>query len=152
MPQQQLVEIARAVGSHAHLIIMDEPTASLSTREVDKLLTIVRELAKQGTGILYVSHRLEELAEIAQRVTVLRDGAWVTTCAMAQTSPAELVRHMVGREVAQVFPKAEVPIGEPRLAVSDLSCRSVGIQNVNFEVRAGEILGIGGLMGAGRLS
>ncbi len=143
MPQQQLVEIARAVGTQARLIIMDEPTASLSTREVDQLMRVIRDLQTLGTGIVYVSHRLEELSEIAQQVTVLRDGAWVTTCPIAQSSPAELVRQMVGRDVAQVFPKSVVAIGQERLAVSDLSCRSVGIRDVNLEVRAGEILGIG---------
>ena len=150
MPQQQLVEIARAVGTNARLIIMDEPTASLSTREVDHLLRVIEELRASGTGILYVSHRLEELPKIAQQVTVLRDGKWVSTCAMADTSPEELVRQMVGREVSQVFPKAVVSPGEVRLEVSDLSCRSSGIHDVHFQVHAGEILGIGGLMGAGR--
>ena len=150
MPQQQLVEIARAVGTQARLIIMDEPTASLSTREVEQLMRVIRELQSLGTGIVYVSHRLEELAEIAQQVTVLRDGAWVMTCPIQQTSPVDLVRYMVGREVSQVFPKTPVAIGEERLAVTNLSCRSAGIHDVSFEVRAGEILGIGGLMGAGR--
>ena len=150
MPQQQLVEIARAVGSAARLIIMDEPTASLSAREVDQLLRVINELRSSGTGILYVSHRLEELAHMAQRVTVLRDGAWVTTCAVAETSPAQLVRHMVGREVTQVFPKSQVAMGDERLSVADLSSASAGIHDISFHVKAGEILGIGGLMGAGR--
>lgn len=150
MPEQQLVEIARAVGTDARLIIMDEPTASLSMREVQQLMRVIGELRSLGKGILYVSHRLEELTEIAQQVTVLRDGAWVTTSPMASTSPAELVRHMVGREVAQAFPKTQVPIGEPRLTVENLSCSAVGVHSVSFDVRAGEILGIGGLMGAGR--
>ncbi len=150
MPEQQLVEIARAVGTDARVIIMDEPTASLSTREVDQLLRVIRELRTLGKGIVYVSHRLEELTEIAQRVTVLRDGAWVMTCPMSETSPTDLVRHMVGREVAQVFPKTKVPIGQPRLSVENLGCSALGIHSVSFEVRAGEILGIGGLMGAGR--
>lgn len=150
MPEQQLVEIARAVGTDARLIIMDEPTASLSMREVQQLMRVIGELRSLGKGILYVSHRLEELTEIAQQVTVLRDGAWVATCPMASTSPAELVRQMVGREVAQAFPKTQVPIGEPCLTVENLSCSAVGVHSVSFDVRAGEIFGIGGLMGAGR--
>ncbi len=150
MPQQQLVEIARAVGTGARLIIMDEPTASLSTREVEQLLRVVNELRSSGTGILYVSHRLEELPKIAQQVTVLRDGRWVSCSPMTETSPAELVRQMVGRDVSQVFPKKVVPQGAVRLEVKRLSCHSSVVQNVSLHVRAGEILGIGGLMGAGR--
>ncbi len=150
MPQQQLVEIARAIGTGARLIIMDEPTAALSSREVEQLMRVIQQLRSTGTGIIYVSHRLEELAQVAQQVTVLRDGAWVTTCPISQTSPAELVRHMVGREVSQVFPKTQAKLGEALLEVEGLGCRAAGIRDVSLQVHAGEILGLGGLMGAGR--
>ncbi len=150
MPQQQLVEIARAVGTGARLIIMDEPTASLSSREAEHLMKVISQLRMQGTGILYVSHRLEELPQIAQRVTVLRDGQWVATETMAATNTAKLIKHMVGREVAHAFPKTQVAIGSERLSVHNLSCRSAGLRHIDLSVRAGEILGIGGLMGAGR--
>lgn len=150
MPQQQLVEIARAVGTNARLIIMDEPTAALSSREVEQLMQVIRDLRSAGKGILYVSHRLEELAEIAQQVTVLRDGAWVTTCPIDKITPVEIVRHMVGRDVAPVSAKSRTPANTARLTVRQLSCRAAGIRDVNLSVGAGEILGIGGLMGAGR--
>ncbi|MCC6512188.1 MAG: sugar ABC transporter ATP-binding protein [Pirellulaceae bacterium] len=150
MPQQQLVEIARAIGQKAQLVIMDEPTASLNTREVEHLLGVIKELRANGLGILYVTHRLEELTQIAQRVTVLRDGTWIATRPSNEISPAELIRLMVGRDVSTIFPKTTVPIGKPRLRVEQLSSSTVGIHDVSFHVSAGEILGIGGLMGAGR--
>lgn len=150
MPQQQLVEIARAVGTQARLIIMDEPSASLSTLEVEHLMRVIRILQASGTGILYVSHRLEELAQIAQQVTVLRDGAWVTSRPIEELSQSDLVRQMVGREVSQVFPQSIRSKGSTRLAVNKLTCQAAGITDISFSVRAGEILGIGGLMGAGR--
>ncbi len=150
MPQQQLVEIARAVGSEARLIIMDEPTASLNTREVEQLMAVIQQLRSAHIGIIYVSHRLEELATIAQRVTVLRDGAWVDTRAASDVSPSELIRLMVGREISAVFPKSQVDIGQERLKVESLSSQAAGIHDVSLTVRAGEIVGLGGLMGAGR--
>jgi rhamnose transport system ATP-binding protein len=162
MPEQQLVEIARALGASpegspeaspefgAKILIMDEPTASLTDRETEHLFKVIAELRAQGVGVIYISHRLEELFEIADRVTVLRDGETVTTRAMSEVSRAELIRLMVGRELSAVFPKREVKIGETVLEVRNLSSRAAGVHNVNLSVRAGEILGLTGLVGAGR--
>jgi rhamnose transport system ATP-binding protein len=158
MPEQQLVEIARALGaspeaspeSGAKILIMDEPTASLTDRETEHLFKVIAELRAQGVGVIYISHRLEELFEVADRVTVLRDGETVTTRAINEVDKAELIRLMVGRELSAVFPKREVKIGATVLEVRNLSSRAAGIHNINLSVRAGEILGLTGLVGAGR--
>src|SRR5262249_28717087 len=138
MPEQQLVEIARALGANARILIMDEPTASLSEREVERLFRVIRELRAQAAGIIYVSHRLEELAEIADRVTVLRDGSALGTYPMAAVSRTDLIRLMVGRELAAVFPKVEVIPGEVILEMRKLGCRESGIRDVSLRVRSGE--------------
>ena len=150
MPQQQLVEIAAALGGNARILILDEPTASLSDREVDNLFSVIRTLRGHGVGMIYISHRLEELSRIADRVTVLRDGRYVATRPMASTDRSELVRLMVGRELSAVFPKISVPLGETVLELRDLGCRESRISNINLSVRAGEIVGLAGLVGAGR--
>lgn len=150
MPEQQLVEIARALGADARILIMDEPTASLAAREVDHLFRVIGELKARGLGIVYISHRLDELYQIADRVTVMRDGKTVATSALADVSRAELIRRMVGREIATIFPKRTVPLGQVVLEVRDLGCRASGVEGVNFRVRAGEVLGFAGLVGAGR--
>jgi rhamnose transport system ATP-binding protein len=150
MPEQQLVEIARALGADARILIMDEPTASLSDTEVAQLFRVIRELKGQGVGIIYISHRLEELPQVADRVTALRDGALVGTRPMAEVGRGELIRMMVGRELSAVFPKTEVPIGEPVLELRHLGCRAAGVRDVTLTARAGEILGVAGLVGAGR--
>jgi rhamnose transport system ATP-binding protein len=150
MPQQQLVEIAGALGANARILIMDEPTASLAEAEVTNLLQVIRELRSQGVGIIYISHRLEELFDIADRVTVLRDGSHVTTRPMADVNQAELIRLMVGRDISAVFPKQHVPLGDVVLETRGLCCAESGTLNVSFQVRAGEILGLVGLVGAGR--
>ena len=150
MPQQQLVEIARSLGTNARILILDEPTASLSDREVHHLFGVIRELKKLGVGMVYISHRLEELPQIADRVTVLRDGAYVGTRLMAEVDRAEMIRLMVGRELSAVFPKITVPLGEVVLETRNLSCRTSGVMDISLKVRAGEILGLAGLMGAGR--
>ncbi len=150
MPEQQLVEIARAIGENARVVIMDEPTASLSEREVERLFQTIAELRQGGAGILYVSHRLDEIFRIADRVTVLRDGELVATRPIGEVDKAELIRLMVGREISAVFPKRKVELGEPLLELRGLGCRAAGLQDVHVTVRAGEILGLGGLVGAGR--
>jgi rhamnose transport system ATP-binding protein len=150
MPEQQLVEIARALGADAKILIMDEPTASLSEHEVEHLFRVIGQLRSHGVGIIYISHRLEELLQMADRVTVLRDGALVETCPMAEVDKARLIRLMVGREISTVFPKIEVQRGGTALETRGLSCRAAGVRNVSLEVRAGEILGLAGLVGAGR--
>jgi rhamnose transport system ATP-binding protein len=150
MPEQQLVEIARSLGADARILIMDEPTASLSDKEVEHLFGVIRELKAQGVGIIYISHRLEELPQIADRVTALRDGTFVGTRRMDEVTRADLIRLMVGRELSAVFPKVDVPIGDVVLDVVGLGCRESGVHGVTLQVRAGEILGLAGLMGAGR--
>jgi rhamnose transport system ATP-binding protein len=150
MPEQQLVEIARALGAEARVLIMDEPTASLSDKEVDNLFRVIGELKARGVGILYISHRLEELPRVADRVTALRDGALVGTRRMDEVNRGELIRMMVGRDLSAVFPKIEVSTGEVVLEVRKLGCRAGGVHGVSLDVRAGEILGLAGLVGAGR--
>jgi rhamnose transport system ATP-binding protein len=147
--QQQVVEIARALSINAKVLIMDEPTSSLTQREVDELFTIVRQLRAAGTAIVFISHRLEELFAIADRVTTLRDGAYVGTRAMADVTTEDLIRMMVGRTLGELFPKQAVEAGEVLLEVVGLGVEG-SFANVSFELRRGEILGMSGLIGAGR--
>src|SRR4051794_2935348 len=142
MPEQQLVEIARALGAEARILILDEPSASLSDKEVDNLFRVIRELKAHGVGIIYISHRLEELPTIADRVTALRDGTYVGTRRMGEVTRADLIRLMVGRELSAVFPKTAVPIGDVVLEARGLGCRASGVHGVTLEVRAGEIFGL----------
>ncbi len=150
MPEQQLVEIARALGAEANILIMDEPTASLTNQEVESLFTVIRELRAQRVGIIYISHRLDELFAIADRVTVLRDGDAIATRPMTEVDRPELIRLMVGRELSTVFPKRAVPMGETLLETRHLGCSASGVRDVSLSVRAGEILGLAGLVGSGR--
>jgi rhamnose transport system ATP-binding protein len=146
---QQLVEIAKALSLDARVLVMDEPTASLSSREVERLFTIIRQLRGRGVAILFVDHRMEEVFEIADRVSVLRDGRRVITAPISELTPADAIRHMVGRRLETLFPKEQSTIGEVALEVSGLA--RVGVfSNVSFQVRRGEILGLAGLVGAGR--
>jgi rhamnose transport system ATP-binding protein len=150
MPEQQLVEIARALGAEAQILILDEPTASLSDTEVENLFRVIRELKGHGVGMIYISHRLEELSQIADRVTALRDGVIVGTRQMVEVTRADLIHLMVGRELSAVFPKTAVQQGGVVLEVGGLGCRISGVHGVSLQVRAGEILGLAGLVGAGR--
>lgn len=154
MPEQQLVEIARAVGAGARILILDEPTASLTKKEVELLYAVVRDLRSRGVGMIYISHRLEEIFAIADRVTVLRDGESVGTNQIDSINEAQLIRMMVGREVSTIYPAREesssTPIASIPLSVQNLDCRASNITNVSFELRSGEILGLAGLVGAGR--
>jgi rhamnose transport system ATP-binding protein len=150
MPEQQIVEIAKAIGARAKILILDEPTASLTDREVERLFQVIATLRAEGAGIVYISHRLEEIAAIADRVTVLRDGETIATCDAKGLSRGELIRMMVGREIEAIFPKRAVPIGEVALEVRNLRSRAAGIRGVSLEVRAGEIFGLSGLVGSGR--
>jgi len=150
MPEQQLVEIARALGANARILIMDEPTASLSDQEVERLFRVIHDLKSQGKGIIYISHRLEELPQIADRVTTLRDGVLIGTRRMGEVSRAELIRLMVGRELSAVFPKTAARLGDTVLETRGLSCPGSGVRDINLSVRAGEIVGLAGLVGAGR--
>jgi rhamnose transport system ATP-binding protein len=150
MPEQQLVEIARALGAEAKILIMDEPTASLSDTEVDNLFRVIRELRGHGVGIIYISHRLEELPRIADRVTALRDGQVVGTRLVAEVTSGDLIRLMVGRDLSAVFPKQPAAIGDVVLECHGVGCSAVGVGDITLSVRAGEILGLAGLVGAGR--
>jgi len=150
MPEQQLVEIAKALGGNVRALILDEPTASLTERETDRLFAIVRRLRANGAGIVYISHRLEELPRIADRITVLRDGETIETRDAAGTDARTLIRLMAGRDLSVVFPKRSVAIGDPVLRVRNLTSKAAGIRDVEFEVRAGEVFGVAGLIGAGR--
>ena len=150
MPEEQLIEIARALGAGARIIIMDEPTASLSEREVVKLFGVIRDLRSQGVGIIYISHRLEELFEVGDRVTVLRDGELVGTHLVADIDRATLIRRMVGRELSSVYPKTLPRLGDVVLELSGVGRRESGVRDVNLTLRAGEIVGLAGLVGAGR--
>lgn len=150
MPQQQLVEIARALGLNAQVLIFDEPTASLSEEDTQNLFRVIRELRAQGVGMIYISHRLEELPVIADRVTVLRDGLNIETREMADVSSEQLIRLMVGRDLSAVFPKRAVELGDSIFELKNFGSRSAGIRNINLSVRAGEIVGVAGLIGAGR--
>ena len=150
MPEQQLVEIAKALGGNVRVLVLDEPTASLTERETEKLFGILQQLRERGAGIIYISHRLEELGRIADRITVLRDGETMGTRQVADTDVRTLIRLMAGRELSAVFPKRAVKIGETVLDVRGLTSAAAGIRDVSLQVRAGEILGVAGLVGAGR--
>jgi rhamnose transport system ATP-binding protein len=150
MAEQQLVEIARALGAEARILLMDEPTAALTGREAERLFALIRDLRNQGVGLVYISHRLEEIEAIADRVTILRDGRHVETRPMASITRAEIIRLMVGRSLDVVFPKRPVPIGEVVLDVRGIGCRASGVDGVDLQVRTGEIVGLAGLVGAGR--
>jgi rhamnose transport system ATP-binding protein len=150
MPEQQLVEIAKAVGSAARVLIMDEPTASLSEREVERLFEVVARLTSERVGIIYISHRLEEILSIADRVTVLRDGTTVDTRAREGLQRSTLINLMIGRELSAIFPKRQVPVGDVALELRVVTCKSAGVNEVSLEVRSGEIVGLAGLVGSGR--
>ena len=150
MPEQQLVEIAKAIGSAARVLIMDEPTASLSGPEVERLFEVVARLKSEKVGIIYISHRLEEILSIADRVTVLRDGTTVGTQARDGLQRSTLINLMIGRELSAIFPKRTVALGEVALELRRVTCRSAGVQNVSLEIRSGEIVGLAGLVGSGR--
>jgi ABC-type sugar transport system ATPase subunit len=147
--QQQIVEIAKALSLDSRIIVMDEPTAALTTQEVDRLFEVIKELKQQGLGIIYISHRLEEVFRIADRVLVLRDGTCVAERPLTRVTRPELIEMMVGRQLKDEFPRREVKLGPPRLVVRHLS-RDDAVRHVSFEVRAGEILALTGLVGAGR--
>ncbi len=150
MPEQQLVEIACALGAGARIVIMDEPTAALTQREQELLFKVIDELRADGVGIIYISHRLGEIFRLADRVTVLRDGESVGTCPAGAINEAGLIKLMVGREVSQIYPPRTGAPGAPVLKLEAVGCSVSGVENVSLEIRAGEVLGLAGLVGAGR--
>jgi rhamnose transport system ATP-binding protein len=146
---QQIVEIAKALSFDARVLIMDEPTAALSGNEVERLFNVVRALREEGAAVLFISHRIEEVFSICDTVTVMRDGAVVHDARIADMTPDDMVRRMVGRELSALFPKQEAQVGEPVMKVHRLTREGVFF-DVSFEVRAGEIVALAGLVGAGR--
>jgi len=147
--QQQTVEIAKALSLEARLILMDEPTAALTSREIDRLFATIRRLKDRGVAIVYISHRLDEVKAIGDRATILRDGAYVGTVPVAETTIDEMIRLMVGRDLKDKFPKIAVEPGEEALRVEQLTRHGV-LHDVSFHVRRGEILGLAGLVGSKR--
>lgn len=146
--EQQMVEIAKALSFESKVIIMDEPTDALTDTETEALFNVIRELKAEKRGIVYISHRIKEIFEICDDVTVLRDGQFIGEMAVAELTEDRLIEMMVGRRLDEQYPHVDVPEGEVRLEVNQLS--GSGVHNVSFTLRAGEILGISGLMGAGR--
>jgi rhamnose transport system ATP-binding protein len=146
---QQMVEIAKALSFKARIFVMDEPTAALSSAEVERLFDVVRTLLDQGAAVLFISHRLEEVFAICQRVTIMRDGRFVRTDAVEDLTVDAIIRSMVGRDLSALFPKTPTPPGEPVLQVERLTREGV-FTDVSFDVHAGEIVALAGLVGAGR--
>ncbi|MDZ5450102.1 sugar ABC transporter ATP-binding protein [Labrys sp. ZIDIC5] len=146
---RQRVEIAKALSQDARLLIMDEPTAALVEADVRRLMSVVKKLRERGVAIIYVSHRMPEIFELADRVTVLRDGSYIGTRDIGEVTEGSLVSMMVGRSIEQLFPKVEAPLGEVALELRDVSYGRK-VQNVSLSLRAGEILGLAGLIGSGR--
>lgn len=146
---QQIIEIAKAISLNARVLIMDEPTAALSGVEVERLFTVARSLRDEGRALMFISHRFDEVFSLCDTVTVMRDGSYISTSAIADTTEAEIVRLMVGRDVTELFPKQVAEIGRPLLEVSDLSMPGV-FHDIAFTVRSGEIVALAGLVGAGR--
>ena len=146
---QQIVEIAKAISTQANVIVMDEPTAALSTKEVSRLFTVARTLRDQGCAVVFVSHRLDEVFDLCDRLTIMRDGSTVHTALIKDMTEPEVIRAMVGRDVSELFPKMETTVGDVVLSVRDLA-RDGQFENISFEVRAGEIVALAGLVGSGR--
>ena len=146
---QQIIEIAKAISLDARILVMDEPTAALSGVEVDRLFAVARSLRDRGTGILFISHRFDEVFDLCDRITVMRDGAFIATHDTPDITVDGLVREMVGRDIATLFPKQDAAIGEAVLSVSNLTRAGV-FTDISFDVRAGEIVALAGLVGAGR--
>ena len=149
MAQKQMVEIAKALTFDSKILIFDEPTASLTQREVDALFEIIKTLKAKGVGIVYISHRLEEIFDICDRVTVVRDGRYISTKNVAETNKDELVADMVGRSMDNYYPKSETQIGQTLFDVQNLSVEGV-LEDINITINKGEIVGFAGLAGSGR--
>lgn len=147
--KQQMVEIAKALSTNAKILIMDEPTSALTSKEIDDLFRIIRQLKAEGCAIVYISHRLEELQHIVDRVTILRDGQYITSMDYADTDLEEIISNMVGREIKEKFPRVSCKKGKKIFEVKNLNAGKM-VRDVSFELYEGEIVGIAGLMGAGR--
>ncbi len=147
--QQQMVEIAKALSIEARIIVMDEPSATLTDHELDALFTLIRTLKHQGIALVYISHRMEEIFEIGNRATIMRDGAHIVTKDLCDLSREEIIQQMVGRELKDEFPKEVFPVGQERLRVEGLTRRG-HFEDISFALHEGEIVGLTGLVGAGR--
>jgi ribose transport system ATP-binding protein len=148
--QQQMVEVAKALSKEARIIIMDEPTSPLTSRETENLFRVIRKLKANNVSVIYISHRLEEVKEICDRATIMRDGKTIIEAEVASLTMDDIIRHMVGREIKEKYPKIEKAIGEEEVLRVENLYSGDKVKDVSFAVRAGEILGIGGLVGAGR--
>jgi rhamnose transport system ATP-binding protein len=146
---QQIVEIAKAISTKATVIVMDEPTAALSSKEVERLFSVARNLRDKGCAVVFVSHRLDEVFELCDRITIMRDGSTVSSALVSELDEPQVIRAMVGRDVSNLFPKLETTIGNIVLDVRDLA-RDGQFENITFNVRAGEIVALAGLVGSGR--
>ncbi|HYP45454.1 MAG TPA: sugar ABC transporter ATP-binding protein [Propionibacteriaceae bacterium] len=146
---QQIIEIAKAISLDAKILIMDEPTAALSGVEVDRLFTVARSLRDAGSGILFISHRFDEVFSLCDRITVMRDGRFIATYDTAEVTVDQIVKQMVGRDIDQLYPKVDAAVGEPVLSVQGLGRRGI-FTGIDLEIRAGEIVALAGLVGAGR--
>lgn len=147
--KQQMVEIAKALSTDAKVLIMDEPTSALTAKEIEDLFRIIRDLKAKGCGIVYISHRLEELAHIVDRVTIMRDGQYITSMNFKDAMMDEIIANMVGREIKEKFPRVSCKVGKKVFEVKDLNAGKM-VRNVSFSLYEGEIVGFAGLMGAGR--
>lgn len=147
--KQQMVEIAKALSVNARILIMDEPTSALTAREIEDLFRIIRDLKAKGCGIVYISHRLEELQHIVDRVTVMRDGQYITSMNFKDATMDEIIAYMVGREIKEKFPRVECKKGKKIFEVKNLNAGRM-VRDINFSLYEGEIVGFAGLMGAGR--
>lgn len=147
--KQQMVEIAKALSTNARILIMDEPTSALTAKEIDDLFRIIKELKAKGCGIVYISHRLEELAHIVDRVTIMRDGQYITSMNFKDTTMDEIIAGMVGREIKEKFPRVSCKAGKKVFEVKNLNAGKM-VRDINFSLYEGEIVGFAGLMGAGR--
>jgi ribose transport system ATP-binding protein len=152
---RQMIEIAKALSQNARIIVMDEPTSALNAPEAEKLFALIQSLKQRGCGIIYISHKMEEIERLGDRITVLRDGQWVGTAPVAELPPPKLIQWMIGREVSEQFPRHSAHPGEERLRLTHFSVFSEGVsqrpaaRDISLSVRAGEIVGIGGLQGSG---
>jgi ABC-type sugar transport system ATPase subunit len=154
--QQQLVSIVKALVRNPRILVLDEPTSALTEQETENLMQIIFDLKKQGISCIYISHKLEEVFRIADRITILRDGQYIATYSREEVAPEKVIEDMVGRKIENMYPKQKVPLGAEVLRVegftvpSMISANKNIVENVSFSVRAGEILGLGGLVGSGR--
>jgi len=147
--EKQIIEIAKAIYKEANILVMDEPTAALGEKDIKSLFNIIRNLKRQGVGVIYISHRLEEIFQITDRVTVLRDGKKIGTVNTEETDRDTLITMMVGRELKEMYPKREVPIGNVLMDVKHLTINGI-LEDISFNLKSGEIVGLFGLLGSGR--